>query len=60
MPGIITYNESMSEIFNNIKQPLNRLAITNDLSWKYIKENLLLSQVNNKRYQSLLALKNNK
>jgi hypothetical protein len=50
----------MSEIFNNIKKPLNRLAITNDLSWKYIKENLLLSQVNNKRYQSLLALKNSK
>jgi hypothetical protein len=57
MPGIITYNESMSKVFNNVKNFPKQLAIVNDLSWKYIKENLLLSQVNNLRYKSLLALK---
>lgn len=60
MPGVITYNKSMSTIFNNIKDPIARLRITNDISWKYIVENLLLSQVNNIRYQSLLRLKNHK
>lgn len=60
MPGIITYNKSMSIVFNNVKEPINRLAIVNDLSWQYIKKNLLLSEVNNLRYQSLLQLKNSK
>jgi hypothetical protein len=60
MPGVIAYNELMDSVFENVKDYYKGLAITNDLSWKYIKENLLLSQVNNKRYQSLLELKNNK
>lgn len=60
MPGVMTYNELMEDVFENVKDYYKGLAITNDLSWNYIKENLLLSQVNNKRYQSLLELKNNK
>jgi hypothetical protein len=60
MPGVITYNKHMSNVFNNVKDVPKQLSITNNISWKYIKENLLLSQVNNKRYQSLLELKNNK
>jgi len=60
MPGVITYNELMDSVFENVKDFNKSLAITNDLSWRYIKENLLLSQVNNLRYQSLLALKNSK
>jgi hypothetical protein len=60
MPGVITYNELMDSVFENVKDLNKGLAITNDLSWKYISQNLLLSQVNNQRYQSLLALKNSK
>jgi len=60
MPGVITYNELMDSVFENVKDLNKGLAITNDLSWKYIRQNLLLSQVNNQRYQSLLALKNSK
>jgi len=58
--GAINYKDSMSKIFYAIKDDYRSLKIINDLSWDYIKKNLLLSQVNNQRYQSLLDLKNNK
>jgi len=55
-PGIVHYNKSMSTVFENIKDEYRSLAIVNGLSWDYIVKNLLLSSVNNLRYQSILGL----
>jgi hypothetical protein len=54
--GIINYNKSMSVTFENVKENYKSLEIVNNLSWDYILKNLLLSSVNNLRYQSILGL----
>lgn len=57
--GIINYTDSMSDVFNSVKDLPRQLSIINDISWKYIKQNLLLSEINTLRYKSLLRVKNN-
>lgn len=59
-PGIINFNESFVELFNKVKNDNKVLSILNDISWNYIQEHLLLSEVNKKRYQSIMDVKNRK
>lgn len=54
--GIINYSDSMSNVFETVKDDKRGLAIVNDISWDYILKNLLLSQINNLRYSSILGL----
>lgn len=59
-PGICNFTESLKETFDKIKNDTNVLKLMNELSWDYIKSKLLLSYVNQKRYNSIVELKNNK
>lgn len=59
-PGISNFNGSLKEIFNKVKDDKKVLEIMNEVSWDYIKAKLLLSRVNEKRYDSIVELKNRK
>ena len=59
-PGILRYKDNFLYLFDKIKEDYKVLKILNDISWDYIQQNLLLSQVNQKRYNSILAVKNRK
>lgn len=54
--GIINYTDSMEDVFESIKNDYRALPIVNDLSWDYIKKNLLLSMINHTRYENILGL----
>lgn len=56
-PGISNYKDSFKDLFNDLKNDNKVLKIMNDLSWDYIKTNLLLSHVNQKRYNTIAELK---
>jgi len=53
-------NTQFDHWFEKIKEDYKFTKILNDISWDYIQQNLLLSQVNQKRYNSILAVKNRK
>lgn len=59
-PGISNFTGSLKDIFNKIKGDNNVLKLMNELSWDYIKAKLLLSHVNQQRYNSIKELKNRK
>ena len=59
-PGISNFTGSLKEIFNKVKGDNNVLKLMNELSWDYIKAKLLLSHVNQQRYNSIVELKNRK
>jgi hypothetical protein len=59
-PGISNFNGSLKETFDKIKKDKEVLKIMNDLSWDYIKSKLLLSHVNQERYNSIVEMKNRK
>lgn len=53
-PGMLNFDKKFLELFNTIKTDYRSLKILNDISWDYIQNNLLLSQVNQLRYNSIL------
>jgi hypothetical protein len=59
-PGISNFNSSLKETFNKIKADNAVLKLMNELSWDYIKAKLLLSHVNQQRYNTISELKNRK
>lgn len=59
-PGISNFTGSLKEIFDKVKSDNNVLKLMNDVSWDYIKAKLLLSNVNQQRYNSIVELKNRK
>ena len=59
-PGISNFTGSLKETFDKIKKDIQVLKIMNDLSWDYIKAKLLLSHVNQERYNSIIEVKNRK
>lgn len=59
-PGIINFNESMDTVFEAVKDNTKKLKEMNEESWNYIREKLLLSEVNKLRYQSILDVQNRK
>ena len=59
-PGISNFTGSLKETFDKIKKDIQVLKIMNDLSWDYIKTKLLLSHVNQERYNSIVDVKNRK
>lgn len=59
-PGISNFSGSLKEIFDKVKSDNNVLKLMNDLSWDYIKAKLLLSNVNQQRYNTIAELKNRK
>jgi hypothetical protein len=59
-PGISNFDNSFKDVFNELKNDKNVLKLMNELSWDYIRTNLLLSHVNQKRYNTIVALKNSK
>jgi hypothetical protein len=59
-PGIISFNDSMEDIFNAVKKNYKLLEEMNEESWDYIQHKLLLSTVNAKRYESILEVQNRK
>lgn len=59
-PGILNYKDDFLYLFDRIKDDYKVLKILNDISWNYIQQNLLLSQVNQKRYNSIVDVKNRK
>ncbi len=59
-PGISNFTGSFVEIFNKLNGDNKILKLMHDTSWDYIKAKLLLSCVNQKRYNSISELKNRK
>ena len=59
-PGILNFKDTFLYLFDRIKNDYKVLKILNDISWNYIQQNLLLSQVNQKRYNSIIEVKNRK
>jgi|VirMetMinimDraft_7_1064189.scaffolds.fasta_scaffold41959_3 hypothetical protein len=59
-PGMLNFNEKFIDMFNRIKTDYKVLEILNELSWTYIQNNLLLSQVNQLRYNSILDVQKRK
>lgn len=59
-PGVLNFGKSFLPQFNEIKKDLDLQEEMNQKSWDYIKSNLLLSRVNEKRYDSIVELKNRK
>ena len=59
-PGISNFTGSLKETFNKIKGDNQVLKLMNELSWDYIKAKLLLSYVNQQRYNTIAELKNSK
>lgn len=56
-PGISNFTSSLRETFDRIKKDTNLLNLMNELSWDYIKAKLLLSHVNQQRYNTIAELK---
>lgn len=59
-PGMLNYKDNFLYLFDRIKDDYKVLKILNDISWNFIQQNLLLSQVNQKRYNSIVDVKNRK
>lgn len=59
-PGMLNYKDNFLYLFDRIKDDYKVLKILNDISWNFIQQNLLLSQVNQKRYNSIVEVKNRK
>lgn len=59
-PGIKNFNGSFVKEFNSLKKNNDKLEEMNADSWNYIKNKLLLSYVNQQRYNSIVDVKNNK
>ena len=59
-PGILNFGKSFINEFNSIKKDLDKQEQMNNDSWEYIKAKLLLSKVNERRYDSIVELKNRK
>lgn len=59
-PGISNFEESFKDLFKKLKGDNKVLKLMNELSWDYIKSNLLLSHVNQQRYNTIAELKNSK
>jgi hypothetical protein len=59
-PGISNFTGSLKETFDKIKKDKKMLKNMNDLSWDYIQAKLLLSHVNQQRYNSIVEVKNRK
>ena len=59
-PGILNFKKEFLYLFDDIKENNRTLKILNDLSWDYIQKNLLLSQVNQLRYNSILDVQKRK
>ena len=59
-PGVLTFGKSFLAEFNKIKKDLDVQEQMNKESWEYIKSKLLLSKINEQRYNSIVELKNRK
>lgn len=59
-PGILNFKDSFVNEFNSVKSDVKKLQEMNEESWDYIQNKLLLSIVNQKRYNSIVELKNRK
>lgn len=59
-PGILNFGNSFIEEFDSIKFDTKKMKEMNESSWDYIQKNLLLSYVNQQRYNSMLEVKNRK
>ena len=59
-PGILNFETTFLPQFNSIKFDLDRQEQMNKDSWEYIKAKLLLSKINEQRYNSIVELKNRK
>jgi hypothetical protein len=59
-PGITNFDDSFKDTFEKLKGDNKTLKVMNELSWDYIKTNLLLSHVNQQRYNTIVELKNRK
>jgi hypothetical protein len=59
-PGISNFTSSLKQTFDRIKKDTDLLKTMNDLSWEYIQAKLLLSHVNQQRYNSIVEVKNRK
>lgn len=59
-PGIANFDKTFVSLFNKLKDDKEVLKLMNDTSWDYIKAKLLLSQVNQKRYNSIVEVKKRK
>jgi len=59
-PGIICFNKQFINIFNEVKNNYKVMKILNELSWDYIQNNLLLSHINQLRYNSILDVQKRK
>jgi hypothetical protein len=56
-PGISNFEGSFTELFNKLKGDHKVLKLMNEISWDYIQTNLLLSYVNQQRYNTIAELK---
>ena len=59
-PGIANFNGSFAPLFDKLKNDNKVMKLMNETSWDYIKAKLLLSYVNQQRYNSIAELKNRK
>jgi len=59
-PGILNFDKQFSDLFNRIKTDYKTLKLLNELSWTYIQNNLLLSHINQLRYNSILDVQKRK
>ena len=59
-PGIINFDEKFINLFNVVKNDYKVMKILNELSWTYIQNNLLLSHINQLRYNSILDVQKRK
>jgi len=56
-PGISNFTGSLKDVFDKVKSDNSVLKLMNELSWDYIKAKLLLSNVNQQRYNTIAELK---
>lgn len=59
-PGLLNFDKQFSDLFNRIKTDYKTLKLLNELSWTYIQNNLLLSHINQLRYNSILDVQKRK
>jgi hypothetical protein len=59
-PGILNFKDKFLYLFDDVKEKKKTLELLNNLSWDYIKNNLLLSKVNKLRYLSILDVQKRK
>ena len=59
-PGVLNFGKSFLPQFNEIKKDLDRQEKMNKDSWDFIKAKLLLSKINEQRYNSIAEVKNRK